>query len=75
MAKERADVGGTCGSCGKVRYLSRKAAKQAARRLHPGADLHVYACGGAYHLGHLPFVVERGQVDRRSHYNARRRTA
>jgi hypothetical protein len=71
MAKDRAQQGGTCRTCGKVRYLSRRAAKQAARRLHPSSDLHVYACDGAYHLGHLPFVVERGQVDRRTHYEGR----
>jgi len=71
MGRDRAENGGCCSTCGKVRYLSRKDAKAAHRRLHPGTPLHVYRCGDAYHLGHLPFVVERGQVDRRTHYQGR----
>lgn len=47
----------TCPVCGKGTYLSRKDARTAARRNHPGARLHAYECepgSGRWHYGHLP---------------------
>ena len=55
-----------CASCGKLHYPSRKAARKAARRKHPGERLSAYqACGGyGWHIGHLPGAVVHGVFDR-----------
>jgi hypothetical protein len=57
--------GGSCSTCGKLRYLSRAAAK-AAIRSFPGKPTHMraYACGNYWHLGHLPKSVKKGRVPR-----------
>lgn len=48
---------GQCQRCGKIgTFRSRKAARAARRRLHPGEKLHAYECGGPgsgrWHIGH-----------------------
>ncbi len=46
---------GRCSACDKIAYWSRKLARQARRRLHPGDSvLHPYRCPetGMWHLGH-----------------------
>ena len=53
-----------CPTCGKWCYLTRKTARQAARRKHPGHHLSAYRCGKFWHLGHLPDDITRGEVDR-----------
>lgn len=60
----------TC-RCGKFRYFTRKAAKQAMRRLYPDranhGRLNAYKCPdehSTWHLGHLPPVVKRGEATR-----------
>lgn len=48
--------------CGRVRYFSRRAARQARRHLYVG-HLQAYRCTRgchAWHLGHLPLVVLHG---------------
>jgi hypothetical protein len=48
--------------CRKIRYYSRRDARRARRHLYSG-HLQAYrckACGGAWHLGHLPAVVLHG---------------
>ena len=55
-----------CASCGKRYYVSRKVARKAARRNHPGQHMSAYlGCDGSgWHLGHLPGVVTSGTYDR-----------
>lgn len=48
-------------TCGKVRFLSRKDAKIAAKRLFPGDHLNAYECDGWWHFGHKPERVIRGE--------------
>lgn len=54
-----------CEECGKIRYLSKNAAKRAAKRMRGrrGA-LNAYRCGEFWHLGHLPEAVKRGAIPR-----------
>lgn len=40
-------IGGTCPTCGKVRYLSRKEARSAAIR--QGKRMRTYPCGEYWH--------------------------
>lgn len=54
----------TCTDCGKLCYPSRKAAKQAARRLHPGEHLSELRCGDSWHFGHTPRNVIGGNGSR-----------
>lgn len=59
---------GQCPLCGKVRFRSRKAAKDFIRENHPGHHLRPYECEdedgnltGYWHYGHLPaLVIQRG---------------
>ena len=57
----------TC-ACGKQAYRSRRDARTAARRLHPGdTRLSAYACqleDGAWHLGHLKGALVGGKIRR-----------
>ena len=41
---------GTCGRCGRARYLTRPEARRAARIAAPGARLWAYRCGDSWHL-------------------------
>ncbi len=43
---------GVCSRCGKRVYATRKAARKAARDLHPGEALQAYRCGSIWHIGH-----------------------
>lgn len=54
----------SCPMCGKVRYLSRKQARDAARRLRGSGHLNAYRCGEFWHLGHLPDPVRAGRWSR-----------
>ncbi|MFC9973888.1 hypothetical protein ACFVH6_23615 [Spirillospora sp. NPDC127200] len=42
---------GTCGGCGRARYLTRREARRAARIAAPSARLRAYRCGSWWHLG------------------------
>ena len=53
-----------CEDCGKLRYLSRKAARLAARRGHPGESMSTYRCGDYWHIGHTPYAIKRGFKER-----------
>lgn len=57
--------GGTvpCSDCGKVAFVSHKAARRIAR-LRQLNDLHTYPCpaGTGVHLGHQPGAVARGYL-------------
>jgi hypothetical protein len=58
---------GTCEDCGKQLWATRRDARQAARRIHPGEALHTYLCphgNGGHHIGHLPAAIVRGRVTR-----------
>lgn len=58
---------GCCEPCGKKIYLNRKAARQAAKRLHAEDPPRPYRClyhDAWWHLGHLPGVVLDGEVSR-----------
>lgn len=52
---------GNCTACGKKRWLTRRAAKAAARALYPHDHLRAYRCGDAYHIGHLAEWVKAGR--------------
>lgn len=57
--------GDRCPTCGKVRYLTRDAAKKVARRFrHRKGRLNAYQCGNFWHLGHLPKDVTAGRMSR-----------
>ena len=44
---------GRCPDCGKVRYRTKRFAKQIARQKHPGEQMSAYECSdGFFHLGH-----------------------
>lgn len=47
--------------CVKIRYFSRRSARQARRSLYHG-HMQAYFCTAchAWHLGHLPLIVLRG---------------
>ena len=52
---------GTCPNCGKVQYPTRRAARKAARELHPGEPgLRAYPCGAYWHFGHMPAAQRHG---------------
>lgn len=51
---------GTCTSCGKFCWTTKKNAKNGARRNHPNERLSVYECNGYWHYGHLDYPVLRG---------------
>lgn len=53
-----------CTVCGKLVYATRKAAKAAARRAHPGERMNAYRCNGWWHYGHLMTAVRRGHAAR-----------
>lgn len=53
-------------TCGKIRYLTKGAAKRQARRMKGRIGrLNAYRCpAGFWHLGHLPKAVIRGEISR-----------
>lgn len=55
-----------CPGCGKRkrRYLTRRAAKQFAKRTARGEHLSQYRCGDFWHNGHLPEAVVNWGRDR-----------
>lgn len=58
---------GRCEPCGKVTYLSRKAAKTAAKRANPADPGTAYRCpanGQHWHVGHLPPSIKNGDRSR-----------
>jgi predicted secreted protein len=60
---------GSCQSCGKLSYTTRKDARRSASR-YPGAHhLNAYPCphGQGWHLGHLRPEVIQGHLDRTSY--------
>lgn len=63
---------GTCSSCGKQSYRTRKEAKRAFARIFPGEKLSAYQCGTVWHYGHLSVVVRKGKTSRDA-LRARRR--
>lgn len=52
---------GTCGTCGKKSYETRRAAKRAGRALHPDACMRAYQCGVFWHLTSTPKRPEVGR--------------
>lgn len=60
---------GRCSTCRKILWPSRKAAKAAARRRHPGEHMSTYACpNGGYHYGHLAEPIVAGDATRAELY-------
>jgi hypothetical protein len=51
---------GNCPVCGKHRFASRRAAKRAARDLHPHDSMRAYRCGNFWHYGHNSAWIVRG---------------
>lgn len=64
MKSSHAAPVGECPTCGKLRFLSRKAARANARKAHPDQKMQVYECGEYYHYGHSPYIVMRGVIGR-----------
>lgn len=56
--------GARCPDCGKLCYLTRKAAKRASRRM--ATPMSAYRCGDFWHNGHMPQIVKTGCLDRRN---------
>lgn len=58
---------GTCAGCGKQDYTSRKNARTAAKKAHPGDSCNAYECPegtGYFHYGHLQRKIKRGHMPR-----------
>ena len=55
---------GTCATCGKRSYITKDDAKAARRQVKNQGRMAVYRCGNAWHLGHLPRGVVRGDYSR-----------
>lgn len=63
--QQRNSGAGQCPTCGKVRYLTKAAAKRAiARHEHRDGRLNAYRCGEFWHIGHLPRAIARGLATR-----------
>ena len=58
---------GTCPTCGKQMFTSRKKAKAYCHAWRPSERYSVYQCGDYWHFGHIPTQVQRGTVDRRNY--------
>jgi len=57
---------GTCPTCGKRCYLTKRTAVRASRQITTRTGrLHPYRCGDYWHLGHLPRNVVKGAITRR----------
>lgn len=64
MADGRRGYLGHCAAHGKQLYVSRKAARRTARRIHD-SGLREYPCdvvAGCWHIGHLPKRVVKGGI-------------
>lgn len=58
---------GTCETCAKQSYKSRKDARRAAKDRNPEEQMTAYVCPineHYWHIGHLPYGVLRGQSPR-----------
>lgn len=65
---------GRCPDCGKLRYLTRKAARLVIRRMRwRDGRLSAYRCGDWWHIGHTPGIIRRGEVSRAEFDPTRRR--
>lgn len=63
--EQRNGGAGECTSCGKLRFLTKAAAKRAASQLpHRQGRLNAYRCGDFWHIGHLPRAIARGLATR-----------
>lgn len=49
---------------GKIRYLTRTAARRRSRQLWPGNHFSEYRCGEFWHFGHLPPAIVAGRLSR-----------
>lgn len=58
-----------CPDCGKYRYVSRRAAKAARRRVHRSESMSVYRCGDYWHIGHTPRAIRTGEEQRSNLHN------
>ncbi|SES04265.1 hypothetical protein [Streptomyces qinglanensis] len=52
---------GTCPTCGRKSYLTRREARRAARAIHPHTALRAYKCGDHWHNGHTSAWRKRGE--------------
>lgn len=69
MSNSRKGIVGahTCPVHQKKSYLSRREARQAARRLYPEERMNAYPCKADdryWHFGHLPDALRQGEIDR-----------
>lgn len=63
--EQRNKGAGECATCGKLLFLSKAAAKRAARQMpHRDGRLNAYRCGNFWHIGHLPRAIARGLASR-----------
>lgn len=64
-----------CDRCEKTSYFSRKRARKARKYRDVNTQsVHVYTCpfnSTWWHVGHLPWEVMRGLIDRRTWYSYR----
>jgi hypothetical protein len=66
MASQIRSSVGTCSTCGKQCYPSKRDAKAQSRRMPVRrlGRLHPYKCGDYWHFGHMPPNVTAGRVGR-----------
>lgn len=55
---------GTCPTCGKRSFPTRKAARKAIRSIGDGDHMSAYRCDTSWHIGHLPTAVINGTTTR-----------
>lgn len=60
--------GTRCPTCGKLRFISRSAAKRGIRQMRGAGrgrgQLNAYQCGDFWHIGNLPPSVSAGDESR-----------
>lgn len=60
---------GPCDDCGKMRFESRKRAKEVIKsRHHNDSLMNAYRCGDYWHIGHQAPAIRRGDTSRRELY-------
>lgn len=63
---------GPCATCGKLRFLTKKAAKDFVKRTKD-YSMKAYRCGEYFHIGHQPERLRRGEITRRQLRNNKRK--
>lgn len=64
---------GPCEKCGKLRFQTKKAAKEFVKRTKD-YSMKAYRCGEFFHIGHQPERLRRGKITRSQLRSNKRKT-